>query len=162
MVEDHELLELVELDVRELLAQYGYAGTDVPVIRGSAKLAHDNPADPTATRCINELLSALDTMIPDPVRQIDKPFLMPIENVFSIAGRGTVVTGKIEQGIVRAGDAIEIIGPDRASGQRRSHSSRIVRRCARVGQAGDNVGCLLRKTAHDDVLKAKFWLHAVQ
>lgn len=155
LVEDPELLELVELELRDMLTQYGYPGAEVPVIRGSAKLAHDNPTDPSAIRCINELLQALDTTIPDPVRQVDKPFLMPIENVFSIAGRGTVVTGKIEQGIVRAGDAIEIIG---MSDQALSDIVTQVEAFAEVleaGRAGDNVGCLLRKTGHDDVHKGQ-------
>ena len=110
LVEDAELLDLVEMDLRELLIAYGYPGDEVPVIRGSAKLAHDDPINPDAIECIEQLLEALDTSIPDPMRSIDKPFLMPIENVFSIAGRGTVVTGKIEQGIVRAGDSVEILG----------------------------------------------------
>ena len=155
LVEDPELLELVELELRDMLTQYGYPGANVPVIRGSAKLAHDNPTDPNAIRCINELLLALDTTIPDPVRQVDKPFLMPIENVFSIAGRGTVVTGKIEQGIVRAGDAIEIIG---MSDHALSDVVTQVEAFAEVleaGRAGDNVGCLLRKTGHDDVHKGQ-------
>lgn len=155
LVEDAELLELVELDLRELLTQYGYAGAEVPVIRGSAKVAHDDPVNPAATRCIDELLHALDTTIPNPVRQIDKPFLMPIENVFSIAGRGTVVTGKIEQGMVRAGDPIEIIG---LSDRTVSDVVTQVESFADVlefGQAGNNVGCLLRKTAHGDVFKGQ-------
>lgn len=122
LVQDPELLELVELDLRGMLTEYGYPGDDVPVIRGSAKLAHDAQGDPNAIACIEELLAALDTSIPDPIRQIDKPFLMPIENVYSIAGRGTVVTGKIEQGVVRA---------------------------------GDNVGVLLHKTAHDAIAKGQ-------
>lgn len=155
LVEDPELLELVELDLREMLTQYGYAGAEVPVIRGSAKLAHDNPTDADSIACVNELLQALDTTIPDPVRQIDKPFLMPIENVFSIAGRGTVVTGKIEQGIVRSGDAIEIIG---LTDQTVSDVVTQVESFAEVlesGRAGDNVGCLLRKTGYDAVHKGQ-------
>ncbi len=155
LVDDPELLELVELDLREMLTQYGFAGDAVPVIRGSAKLAHDNPTDADSIACINELLQALDTTIPDPVRLIDKPFLMPIENVFSIAGRGTVVTGKIEQGIVRSGDAVEIIG---LTDQTVSDVVTQVESFAEVldsGRAGDNVGCLLRKTSHDAVQKGQ-------
>lgn len=155
LVEDPELLELVELDLRELLTQYGYAGAEVPVIRGSAKLAHDNPADDQATRCIHDLLHALDTTIPEPVRQIEKPFLMPIENVFSIAGRGTVVTGKIEQGTIRSGDAIEIIGlSDRTVGDVVTQVESFAD-VLEFGKAGDNVGCLLRKTAYGDVAKGQ-------
>jgi elongation factor Tu len=155
LVEDPELLELVELDLREMLTQYGYACAEVPVIRGSAKLAHDNPTDADSIACVNELLQALDTTTPDPVRQIDKPFLIPIENVFSIAGRGTVVTGKIEQGIVRSGDAIEIIG---LTDQTVSDVVAQVESFAEVlqsGRAGDNVGCLLRKTRYDEVHKSQ-------
>ncbi len=155
VVEDPELLELVELEVRELLTLYGFNGAEVPVIRGSAKLALDNPTDTHATACIDSLLTALDTTIPDPVRQIDKPFLMPIENVYSIAGRGTVVTGKIEQGVVRAGDPIEIVG---LTDQTFSDVVTQVESFAEVlelGCAGDNVGCLLRKTAHDTVHKGQ-------
>ncbi|WP_409994780.1 elongation factor Tu [Blastopirellula marina] len=155
LVEDAELLTLVELEVRELLTHYGFPGDAVPVIRGSAKLAHDAPSDPAASRCINELLHALDTAIPDPVRQVDKPFLMPIENVFSIAGRGTVVTGKIEQGTVRSGDAIEIVG---LTDQTVSDVVTQVESFAEVlesGEAGANVGCLLRKTRHDQVHKGQ-------
>ena len=110
LVDDEELIDLVELDVREWLSRYGFPGDDVPVIRGAASLAHDNPTDPRANQCIRELLEALDTQVPDPVRLIDKPFLMPIENVYSIDGRGTVVTGKIDQGVVRTGDNLEIVG----------------------------------------------------
>jgi elongation factor Tu len=155
LVEDPELLDLVEMDLRELLSMYGYPGDDVPVIRGSAKLADDHPDDAQAVAPIEALLAALDSAIPDPVREIDKPFLMPIENVFSIAGRGTVVTGKIEQGIVQGGDGVEILG------LRSSTINDVVTDVESFGQpvesarAGDNVGCLLRKTAHTDVQKGQ-------
>ena len=155
LVEDVELLELVELELRELLTQYGYRGETVPVIRGSAKSAHDDPTDPAAIACIEELLQALDTTIPDPVRQLDKPFLLPIENVFSIGGRGTVVTGKIEQGAVKAGDAVEIVG---LNDQPMDDVVTQVESFAEVldqGCAGDNVGCLLRRTGHDMVRKGQ-------
>ena len=104
------MIDLVEMELRELLSQYGFPGEEVPFIRGSASLAHDAPTDPEATRCIVQLLDELDRYIPDPVRLTDKPFLMPIEGVCSIEGRGTVVTGKIEQGSVRVGAAVEIVG----------------------------------------------------
>ncbi len=155
LVEDAELLDLVEMDLRELLTAYGYPGDEVPVIRGSAKLAHDDPTNPEATACIEQLLDALDSSIPDPLRLVDKPFLMPIENVFSIAGRGTVVTGKIEQGIVKAGDSIEILGLNTATVVDVVTQVESFGEALESGQAGDNVGCLLRKTAHDQVTKGQ-------
>ncbi len=155
LVDDPELIELVEMEIRELLSQYGFAGEDVPFIRGSASLAHDHPHDGAKTRCIAELLDALDTCIPDPIRKIDRPFLLSIEGVYSIPGRGTVVTGKVEQGIVRAGDAIEIVGLTDAPHadvvtQVESFGERV-----EYGQAGDNVGCLLRKIGHDEVRRGQ-------
>lgn len=155
LVDDPELLDLVELELRELLTQYGFPGDQVPVIRGSARQAHDAPTDPAATRCIEELLQALDSTIPDPVRQTNKPFLMPVEGVFSIVGRGTVVTGKIEQGTVRAGTAVEIVG---LAEEPRADVVTQVESFARIldeGQAGDNVGCLLRKTPRDAVKRGQ-------
>jgi len=155
LVDDPELLDLVELELRELLSQYGFAGEAVPFIRGSASLAHDNPTDAEATRCIVDLLEVLDTTIPDPVRLNDKPFLMPIEGVFSIAGRGTVVTGRIEQGMVRAGDAVQVVG---LADQPRPDVVTQVESFAEVlevGRAGDNVGCLLRKTGRDEVKRGQ-------
>lgn len=151
LVDDPELIELVELDLRELLSQYGFPGESVPFIRGSAQLAHDNPNDPESAECVLQLLRTLDQYIPDPIRMMDKPFLMPIENVFSIPGRGTVATGKIEQGTICPGDHVEIIG---FSDEPRSDVVTDVESFGRPlesGQAGDNVGCLLRKSAHDNV-----------
>ncbi|MEE8555072.1 MAG: elongation factor Tu, partial [bacterium] len=110
MVDDEELLELVELEVRELLSSYEFPGDDIPIIKGSALKALENPGDEEANKCIDELMEALDTAIPEPERALDKAFLMPIEDVFSITGRGTVVTGRIEQGIVHTGDEVEIVG----------------------------------------------------
>lgn len=155
LVDDADLLELVELDLRELLSEYGYDGDNTPIIRGSAMLAHDDPTNPVATECIEQLLDALDRWIPDPVRLVDKPFLMPIENVYSIAGRGTVVTGKIEQGSVRAGDSVEILGlkPETASDVITQVES--FGEVLEAGQAGDNVGVLLRKTAHHEIAKGQ-------
>ncbi|EMI40722.1 elongation factor Tu [Rhodopirellula sp. SWK7] len=155
LVEDSELLDLVEMDLREMLSEYGYPGDEVPVIRGSAKRAHDDPNDPDATACIERLLDALDRSIPDPVRLVDRPFLLPIENVYSIAGRGTVVTGKIEQGIVRAGDAIEIIGLSSETGSDVITQVESFGDVLQAGKAGDNVGCLLRKTAHTAITKGQ-------
>src|SRR5690348_4332834 len=110
LVDDRELIDLVELEARDLLAKYGFDGEKVPVIRGNAKGALDHPADPTFNRCIAELLEALDGHIPEPVRAVDKPFLMPIEGVHTIEGRGTVATGRIEQGVITVGQKVEILG----------------------------------------------------
>src|SRR5690554_2249539 len=110
MVDDPELLELVELEVRELLNKYEFPGDEIPIIRGSAVKALQNPSDDEANKCIDELMDALDATIPEPQRALDKPFLMPIEDVFSITGRGTVVTGRVEQGVVKVGDGGEIVG----------------------------------------------------
>jgi elongation factor Tu len=155
LVDDPEMLELVEMELRELLSQYKFPGDDVPFIRGSAMLAHDNPSDPQATRCIDELLAALDTYLPDPVRAVDKPLLMPIENVFTITGRGTVVSGKIEQGVVRCGDSVDIVG---AADQPRTVVVTQVETFGQImdfAQAGDNVGCLLRGVARDEVQRGQ-------
>src|SRR5262249_42140434 len=110
LVDDPELIDLVELEARELLSKYGFDGAKIPVIRGNAKGALDHPADPVYSRCISDLLSALDESIPDPKRAIDKPFLMPIEGVHTIEGRGTVATGKIEQGAIVPGTKVEVLG----------------------------------------------------
>lgn len=155
LVDDPELLDLVELELRETLSSYGYPGDEVPVIFGSAKQAHDEPGNPQATACIERLLDAMDTAIPDPPRQIDKPLLMPVENVYSIAGRGTVVTGKIEQGIVRPGDSIEILGLNEESSRDVVTQVESFGEVLEAGVAGQSVGCLLRKTAHDAVEKGQ-------
>jgi elongation factor Tu len=154
-IADPDLIELVELELRELLTRYGYPGDEVTFIRGSALLARDNPTDPEATRCIAQLLDALDRDIPDPVRATDQPLLMPIENVFSIDGRGTVVTGRIEQGVVRAGDAVEIIGLVDEPRQSVCTSVETFGRILERGEAGDNVGCLLRGVGRDDVQRGQ-------
>ena len=155
LVDDPELIDLVEMDLRELLTRYGFPGDEVPVVRGSAMLAHDNPSNGEATRCIEELLAALDNYIPDPARAVDKPLLMPIENVFTIEGRGTVVTGKIEQGMVRAGNSVDIVG---LAGEPRTVVVTQVETFGQVldvGQAGHNVGCLLRGVARDEVQRGQ-------
>src|SRR5262245_26441338 len=110
LVDDAELLELVEMELREMLTHYGFPGDEIPIVRGSAKGAYDKPGDPVASKCISDLLDAVDSYIPEPQREIDKPFLMAVEDVFSIEGRGTVATGRIERGIVKVGDEIAIIG----------------------------------------------------
>jgi elongation factor Tu len=149
-VDDAELLELVELEVRELLSKYNFPGDDIPIIKGSALKAGENPGDASANQCIDELMEALDTSIPQPVRSLDKAFLMPIEDVFSITGRGTVVTGRIEQGIVRTGDECEIVGI-KDTAKTVVTGVEMFRKILDQGQAGDNVGCLLRGTGKDDV-----------
>ncbi|EOU1475410.1 elongation factor Tu, partial [Clostridium perfringens] len=110
MVDDEELLELVEMEVRELLSEYNFPGDDIPVIKGSALVALENPTDEAATACIRELMDAVDSYIPTPERATDKPFLMPVEDVFTITGRGTVATGRVERGVLHVGDEVEVIG----------------------------------------------------
>jgi elongation factor Tu len=149
-VDDEELLDLVEMEVRELLSKYEFPGDEVPVIRGSALKALENPTDPEATKPIQELLDALDEFIPEPQRDIDKPFLMPVEDVFSITGRGTVGTGRIERGKVHVGDEVEIVGLG-------AHRKTVVtgvemfRKILDEGIAGDNVGLLLRGVEKDEL-----------
>ena len=151
LVDDEELLELVELEVRELLSSYDFPGDDVPVIRGSAlkALECDDPDAPEA-KCIIELLQACDDFIPDPERDIDKPFLMPIEDVFSISGRGTVVTGRVERGIIKVGDVVEIVGI-KPTAQTTCTGVEMFRKLLDQGEAGDNIGVLLRGTKRDEV-----------
>jgi len=150
LVDDPELLELVELEVRELLSKYEFPGDDIPVIKGSATKALENPDDEEATKPIMELLEALDNSIPEPTREVDQPFLMPVEDVFSIKGRGTVGTGRIERGIVRVGDKVEIVG----LGDTRETTVtgvEMFNKTLEQGQAGDNVGCLLRGIEKDEL-----------
>ena len=149
-VDDEELLELVELEVRELLSNYKFDGDNIPIIMGSALKAGEDPSDDAANKCIDELMDALDSTIPLPERALDKAFLLPIEDVFSITGRGTVVTGRIEQGIVHTGDEVEIIGI-RDTQKSVVTGVEMFRKILDEGQAGDNVGALLRGTAKDEV-----------
>jgi elongation factor Tu len=151
LVDDAELLDLIEMEVRELLSKYEYPGDDIPIIRGSALPATKaKTVEDPACECITKLMEALDTYIPEPVRVLDQAFLMPIEDVFSIEGRGTVVTGRIERGIVKVGDDIEIIGI-RPTAKTTCTGVEMFRKLLDQGQAGDNVGCLLRGTRKDDV-----------
>jgi len=150
MVDDAELLELVELEVRELLSKYGFPGDDTPIVKGSALKAGQDPSDAVANQCIDELMEALDSFIPEPTRALDKPFLMPIEDVFSITGRGTVVTGRVEQGIVKTNDECEIVGI-KPTTKTVVTGVEMFRKLLDEGQAGDNIGCLLRGTGKDDV-----------
>ena len=151
LVDDPELLELVELEVRELLSKYGFPGDDVPVIQGSAlKALEADSADDEAVKCIFELMEACDEYIPEPQRDIDKPFLMPIEDVFSISGRGTVVTGRVERGVIKVGDEVEIVGMKETT-KTVCTGVEMFRKILDQGQAGDNVGILLRGVKRDEV-----------
>ena len=149
MVDDEELLELVELEVRELLSTYEFPGDDIPVIKGSALKAGENPDGPDAA-CIEELMQALDTYIPEPEREVDKPFLMPVEDVFSITGRGTVATGRIELGIVKVQEEVELVGLG-AEKKTVVTGVEMFRKLLDEGQAGDNVGLLLRGVDKDEI-----------
>jgi elongation factor Tu len=149
-VDDEELLELVELEVRELLSLYDFPGDDIPIIKGSALKALESPTDDAANACVDELMTALDASIPEPERALDRPFLMPIEDVFSITGRGTVVTGRIEQGIVKVGEEVEIVGITETV-KTVVTGVEMFRKLLDEGQAGDNVGCLLRGTKKEEV-----------
>ena len=151
MVDDEELLELVELEVRELLSEYGFPGDDLPVVMGSAlKALDDGEPETENTKCIDELMDAIDSYIPEPLREIDKPFLMPVEDVFSITGRGTVATGRIERGVINMGEEVEIVGMNR---DRKSVVTGVemFRKILDQGRAGDNAGLLLRGVGKDEI-----------
>ncbi|OGK87559.1 MAG: translation elongation factor Tu [Candidatus Rokubacteria bacterium GWA2_73_35] len=150
MVDDPEILDLVELEVRELLKKYQFPGDEIPVVRGSALGAMEKPEDGKAAECIWKLMEAVDGYIPTPPRPVDKAFLMPIEDIFSITGRGTVVTGRIERGVVKVGEEIEIVGI-RETKKSVVTGVEMFRKLLDEGQAGDNVGCLLRGIDKDEV-----------
>ncbi len=150
LVDDEELLELVEMEVRELLSKYDFPGDDIPVIRGNAKGALDNPSDPTYNACIGELIDALDAYIPEPERITDRPFLMAVEDVFSIEGRGTVVTGRIEVGTIKVGEKVAIIGL-KDTVETTCTGVEMFNKTLDKGEAGDNVGILLRGIKKEDV-----------
>ena len=150
LVDDEELLELVELEVRELLSKYDFDGDNAVIVRGSALPAYQNPGDPGASACITELVEAIDANVPEPDRDEDKPFLMAVEDVFSIEGRGTVATCRIERGVINVGDDVEIIG------LKDTHTTtctgvEMFRKLLDRGMAGDNVGCLLRGVKREDI-----------
>ena len=149
-VDDPELLELVEMEIRELLTSYGFPGDDIPVVKGSALCALEGREEAIGKNAILELMTAVDTYIPQPEREIDKAFLMPIEDVFSISGRGTVVTGRVERGIVKVGEEIEIVGI-RPTQKSTVTGVEMFRKLLDQGQAGDNIGALLRGTKREDV-----------
>jgi elongation factor Tu len=157
MMEDEELLELVELELRELLTANEYPGDDVPIVRGSAlKALESTSTDPSAPEyaCIHELMTAVDEHIPQPARPVDQPFLMPVEDVFAIKGRGTVVTGRIERGKVKVGESIEIVGI-RETRTTTVTGVEMFKKLLDEGVAGDNVGCLLRGIERDDVIRGQ-------
>ena len=157
LMDDEELLELVELEVRELLSKYDFPGDDIPVIRGSALAALEAGDDPSdeAYASIQELMDAVDEAIPTPERAVDQPFLMPIEDVFGIKGRGTVVTGRIERGQVQVGESIEILGMGQEVQSRVVTGVEMFRKILDTGEAGDNVGCLLRGVERDEVQRGQ-------
>ena len=150
MVDDEELIELVEMELRELLDKYEFPGDDVPIIHGSALKALENPTDEDAAKCIWELMDAIDSYVPEPVRDVDQPFLMPIEDVFSISGRGTVATGRIERGIVHVGDEIEIVGIKETM-KTTCTGVEMFRKLLDEGMAGDNIGALLRGVKREEI-----------
>ncbi len=151
MVDDAELIELVELELRELLSKYGFPGDDTPIVRGSAlkALESDDPGSGEA-RCIFELMDAVDQYVPEPVREVDKPFLLPVEDVFSISGRGTVVTGRAERGVIRVGEEVEIVGL-KPTVKTVCTGVEMFRKTLDQGQAGDNIGVLLRGIKREEV-----------
>src|ERR1700756_4400182 len=150
MVDDAELLELVEMEVRELLSKYDFPGDDTPIIKGSAKLALEGDTGPLGEQAIMKLAEALDTYIPTPERAVDGAFLMPVEDVFSISGRGTVVTGRVERGVIKVGEEIEIVGL-KDTVKTTCTGVEMFRKLLDQGQAGDNIGALLRGTKREDV-----------
>ncbi len=151
LIDDPELLDLVEMELRELLTKYDFPGDDVPIIRGAARPAYDNPKDPAASKCIQDLLDAVDSYIPEPTREVDKPFLMAVEDVFSIEGRGTVATGRIERGLVKVGEDVEIIGFAKESRKVVCTGVEMFNKTLDQGQAGDNVGLLLRGIKREEI-----------
>ena len=159
MVDDEELIELVELELRELLSKYEFPGDDIPIIQGSAlKALESDDVESDEARCIFELMDAVDAYIPQPVRDVDKPFLMPIEDVFSISGRGTVVTGRLERGIIKIGDDVEIVGI-RPTHKTVCTGVEMFRKTLDEGQAGDNIGVLLRGVKREDVERGQVVAH---
>ncbi len=154
MVDDEELIELVEMELRELLDKYEFPGDDTPIIQGSALQALENPEDEEKTKCIWELMDAIDSWIPEPERDVDKPFLMPVEDVFSISGRGTVATGRVERGVIHVGDEVEIVGI-RDTQKTTITGVEMFRKILDEGQAGDNIGALLRGTKRDEVVRGQ-------
>jgi len=154
MVDDEELIELVEMELRELLDKYEFPGDDIPIIRGSALQALENPEDADKAKCIWDLMEAVDSYVPQPERDIDKPFLMPVEDVFSISGRGTVATGRVERGVLKVGEEIEIVGI-RDTVKTTCTGVEMFRKLLDEGQAGDNIGALLRGVKREEVVRGQ-------
>tara|TARA_B100001057_G_scaffold221316_1_gene221729 strand:+ start:327 stop:1520 length:1194 start_codon:yes stop_codon:yes gene_type:complete len=150
-VDDPELLELVEMELRDLLSEYKFDGDNTPIVKGSALKALENPGDEEAVKCIGELMEACDTFIPQPERAIDKPFLMPVEDVFSITGRGTVGTGRIESGKVKVGEEVEVVGLENKIGTTTVTGVEMFQKTLDEGEAGDNAGLLLRGVEKEDL-----------
>ena len=150
-VDDPELLELVEMELRDLLSEYKFDGDNTPIVKGSALKALENPNDAEAVKCIGELMDACDTFIPQPDRAVDKPFLMPVEDVFSITGRGTVGTGRIESGKVKVGEEVEVVGLDNKIGTTTVTGVEMFQKILEEGEAGDNAGLLLRGVEKEDL-----------
>ena len=150
MVDDEELIELVEMELRELLDNYEFPGDDIPIVQGSALKALEEPESEEAAKCIWELMEAVDSYIPAPERDVDQPFLMPVEDVFSISGRGTVATGRVERGIVKVGEEVEIVGI-RPTQKTTCTGVEMFRKLLDEGQAGDNIGALLRGVKRDEI-----------
>jgi len=150
MVDDEELIELVEMELRELLDKYEFPGDDIPFVQGSALLALENPEDEEKAKCVWDLMEAVDSYIPEPERDVDQPFLMPVEDVFSISGRGTVATGRVERGIVKVGEEVEIVGI-RDTEKTTVTGVEMFRKLLDQGQAGDNIGALLRGVKRDEI-----------
>ncbi|MDH3347645.1 MAG: elongation factor Tu [Desulfobulbaceae bacterium] len=150
MVDDEELIELVEMELRELLDKYDFPGDDTPIIKGSALQALENPEDEEKTKCIWELMDSVDSFVPEPERDVDKPFLMPVEDVFSISGRGTVATGRIERGVIKVGEEIEVVGIKETT-KTTVTGVEMFRKLLDEGQAGDNIGALLRGVKREDI-----------
>jgi elongation factor Tu len=151
LVDDPDLLELVESEIRDLLSKYSFPGEKTPIIRGQSKLALENPRDDKACKPIDDLFEAIDSYIPEPTREVDKPFLMSVEDVFSIKGRGTVATGRIDRGVVKVGDAGEIVGLRKENKTTTITGVEMFQKTLDSGQAGDNVGVLLRGVEKDDI-----------
>jgi len=150
MVDDEELIELVEMELRELLDKYEFPGDDIPFVQGSALLALENPEDEEKAKCVWDLMEAVDSYIPEPERDVDQPFLMPVEDVFSISGRGTVATGRVERGIIKVGEEVEIVGI-RDTEKTTVTGVEMFRKLLDQGQAGDNIGALLRGVKRDEI-----------
>jgi elongation factor Tu len=155
LVDDEELLDLIELEVRELLDKYDFPGEETPIIRGAAFPALSAPDDESKAGCIQELMDALDNYVPEPPREMDKPFLMSVEDVFSIKGRGTVATGRIERGVIKVGDDAEIVGITEAPRKTVITGVEMFNKSLEQGQAGDNVGCLMRGVEKDEIQRGQ-------